>query len=452
MKLIRLFESHEAESKSTTTTLYRGDATHIDDFQFDRADPNALVGPGIYLTDSRAVAKDYTLKGNQNVIFRTLPGAADDPRAAIFQIFKERVGPKLSQTYGRFDTAVMQAGNALSRKISEMIDEITGFGHVGLSDPRRKKMDEWRNAAISFAYYYVWVAMEKEYWRWLRATYDREYNGFKKTLTGTRMIRTVNNEIVILPADQVAPISVFEIPNDYLKQTFRVNEPMPDWLMAWIVNYMKDRYGYDITTKRMDMRYQHPTRGEEWADNFPDWIEKFAQYGMRVAWGENDHTIGGKGVRPSLMDFMTGTHLGGILSNTAIVKGKVETNLWMDLIEELKDRGYHGYHYEGGRMTSGGNFAGGSETRHNAYSLWVEADVRRFRKDTENYGLSGTDERLFKRFRFDTLVKQHKAQMDRKKNAIKNFPELKGRDKFEALIDNFLKTSRLFQRGSSDAS
>ena len=51
--------------------LYRGDSSKIDQFEVGKTSLMNLFGQGIYLTDNKRVAGDYTSKGNQgNVIFR----------------------------------------------------------------------------------------------------------------------------------------------------------------------------------------------------------------------------------------------------------------------------------------------------------------------------------------------------------------------------------------------
>lgn len=55
-----------------TLVLYRGDSTAIDEFDFHKTSKHCLLGPGVYLTNSRPVADTYRTKGaNQN--FREFP-------------------------------------------------------------------------------------------------------------------------------------------------------------------------------------------------------------------------------------------------------------------------------------------------------------------------------------------------------------------------------------------
>lgn len=45
-------------------TLYRGDATNIDEFKFNKTNTYCLVGQGIYLTDKLSIANTYRTKGS----------------------------------------------------------------------------------------------------------------------------------------------------------------------------------------------------------------------------------------------------------------------------------------------------------------------------------------------------------------------------------------------------
>ena len=60
------------ELTDNTITLYRGDSSIIQQFSVDASDDMALFGIGIYLTDNKTIAADYTLKSSQHVLFKGL--------------------------------------------------------------------------------------------------------------------------------------------------------------------------------------------------------------------------------------------------------------------------------------------------------------------------------------------------------------------------------------------
>ena len=74
-----------------TIILYRGDSTSIDSFDVKKASPYALLGKGIYLTDSRDVAKTYRIKDNHLATALYEGKAANKPEALqkAFQKYAE---------------------------------------------------------------------------------------------------------------------------------------------------------------------------------------------------------------------------------------------------------------------------------------------------------------------------------------------------------------------------
>lgn len=66
---------------NATVTLYRGDAAEIEEFRLRKTSLNALLGRGIYLTDSPQVANSYRAKGNTRLEATTLGKAATKSEA-----------------------------------------------------------------------------------------------------------------------------------------------------------------------------------------------------------------------------------------------------------------------------------------------------------------------------------------------------------------------------------
>jgi len=262
--------------------------------------------------------------------------------------------------------------------------------------------------ARSYCTAYLWKISQPVLFKHLRGLFDQTYVDFKKSFEGTRMLQTVLKELVVLRDDQIGQVARFRVPKNYLDRTYRVDDPMPGWLITWIARYSHDVTGQDISTKRVDLRYNDPTKGETHADNLGDWLDKFREHGMRYAWSE--HNVGGNGENPSLLEFILGTHFGGMLQHQPVKEN--QKPLWDALIDFLITRGYKGFHYQGGRRTGGGHFAGGSPVKHDAYSLWIEKDIQGFRVSAKPLGLDGTDPRLFQRFRFDTTMNQLNQYFD----------------------------------------
>lgn len=58
------------EFANSSIVLYRGDPAKYGIHSLSKGDTGALFGQGIYLTNNRRIAGDYTVKGDQDVIFR----------------------------------------------------------------------------------------------------------------------------------------------------------------------------------------------------------------------------------------------------------------------------------------------------------------------------------------------------------------------------------------------
>jgi len=251
------------------------------------------------------------------------------------------------------------------------------------------------------------------------------------------MVKTVLDELVILPADKLTPVSVFEIPKDYIENTYRVDDPMPDWMLAWILRFSSEVSGRDLSKHPGDLRYNDPEKGEIGTDNFYDWIEKFKEYGQRFAWAE--HNIGGEGENPTLMQYTVGTHGGQsiVLDRRAKTGGD---RFWDALRKVLESRGYVGLHYQGGMRTGSDTFTGGSPVKHNAYSLWNTDDLKSFRGKTENVGIDATDPRLFQRFQFRSFMKPYADSIKRLENRLQDATDIHNPEYVEALADEWIAT------------
>ena len=63
------------ESETPTMTLYRGDVAKVGTHSVTRGDTGALFGQGVYLTNNRRIAGDYTTKGmSDDIVFSFGPG------------------------------------------------------------------------------------------------------------------------------------------------------------------------------------------------------------------------------------------------------------------------------------------------------------------------------------------------------------------------------------------
>jgi hypothetical protein len=360
--------SHLMESKNTVT-LFRGDSSEIAQFHMGELDTAALVGSGVYLTTSHDVAKDYTIKGT-NELYRSDEGGAKNPRRFMQELFWNQLHPVMSRT--------IRAAN----------DTLIYGSIVPTTSHAERKYVHSRTMQLAKPI----IASQ------FRKIYDTEYVAFKATFNNTRLMTTVRNEIVIIRDNDLGHVSRFRIPKPYLGRCLRVDDPCEDWVIEWITQVFQTiNPKFDANVSRIDMRYNDPEFGEKHADNLMDWVDKFKKYGARFAWA--NYNTGGKGENPSIMEILYGTYFGNSLVHSS------NLDLWDKLRVAAQVQEHVGLHYAGGRsMGTDGEFTGGSDTKHDVYVLWNQDDANGFRIKTKVVGIPGTDARLFSRFRFTSIM------------------------------------------------
>lgn len=431
MRLNDLFEKTKQ-----AITLFRGDSAEIEKFFTDKADAGALVGRGIYLTTSFDVAKDYTVKGQKRVLYRSEEGMADDPRGFLQDQFRAMVAPKVNKLLDAYRQTVQAELNRMTKIFQQEIANTIGIGQDAMQHPRYTELQNWMTTARSYAEARAYKASEKIFLQHVRSVYDQEYQRFKKSFEGTRMLTTVLDEIIVIPEDSIGHVSRFRVPKFYLDRFYEVDAPMPDWLLKWYMSYVGTRIeGFDPRSTKIDLRYNDPETGEKRADSFVDWIDKFQEYGARFAWGE--HYVGGQGENPTLLEIVYGTHLGQTIMYTD------DYQFWEDLRSELEERGYVGLHYLGGNRTGTDTFTGGSPVKHDAYVLWDEKDANQFRINSKEIGIDATDTSLFKNFRFKHMVKKVMDSIAWMSEGVKNKSQVANADQIDAAIDEWLQTGSL---------
>lgn len=437
MRLIELLN----ERSSDRVTLFRGDSMEIDQYKIDKTDPGGMVGSGIYLTTSFDVAKDYTVKGTSDVLYRSEQGEGDNPREFVFQTFMKNfyniTRPVIEEFYWGIASKVRKMSDIFRHEINSTI----GTGNQATEHPRHQELRMWYNTAMEYAEAYLWVSGEKQLMQILKQLYQQEYDRFKSSFKNTRMLKTVLDELIIIPEDKLGHVSRFRVPTTYLNRTYRVDDPLSDGMIKWVISYMRQNIkNFDPSRSLVDMRYNDPQKGEVRAKSFRDWITNFKTYGARYAWG--DHTVGGQDVNPSLMEIIYGTHTG-----LSLLHQNNNYQLWKDLQKYLEHEGYVGFHYNGGNRTGNNTYAGGSPVKHDAYVLWDERNVDGFRVGSKEIGVDSTDKRLFTRFRFDHVVKDVASRFTPYKELVKkNRPHLVNVSQIEADINQWLATGALIKR------
>lgn len=425
------------ERSGNTTTLYRGDSTDIKKFSMGKSDPTAMVGRGIYLTTSFDVAKDYTVKGQEGIRYKSEQGEADDPRGFVYRLFREQFSKKVYPLKEAYYTAIVREISRFEGIFQHEMDTIIGTGREARQHPRYNELMNWKSGATRFAEAYAWVAGTNVLMKKVKELYQREYKAFKATFDNTRMMKSVLGEIIVIPEESIGHVTRFRIPNSYLDKMYRVDEPIEPWLIKWIIKFI-GRYikGFDPQETKVDMRYNHPVEGEQRANSFLDWLQKFETHGARYAWG--DHNVGGKGQPPSLMELVYGTHLGQTFAYQ-------DNNVfWEDLRDVLQERGYTGLHYRGGNRTGTNVWAGGSPIKHDAYVLWDQRAIEGFRVSNKPVGINSTDNKLFSRFKFDYVVKDIQSSIEYRQKLVNEMrPKVANSDQIEIAIREWVNSGDL---------
>lgn len=99
-------------------TLYRGDSSKIDEFDFKKTDKKCLVGQGIYLTTRKNVADTYRTKGSRRVLEIIKNKTILFNGKAVHKQHAQEIA------YGRYVTQILK----------KKIEQATSFDHYGFLD------------------------------------------------------------------------------------------------------------------------------------------------------------------------------------------------------------------------------------------------------------------------------------------------------------------------------
>ncbi len=352
--------------------LYRGDSNHVESFNIEQTDPWALFGMGIYLTDNKIVATDYTKKGSDDVVFpKYISGiSSGEPRMSQSDLVRGYLKLIIDHELGFKD------------RIEAIKDELLNEQNI---ENRTKPDEYWRdreaqradNAALNAKFKARVAAEFSEYLERAKKIWAQR----KKTLT---IFKDTTGKYTLNNKKSNASISVFSIPQSYLAKTFDGEAPMPDdalnvmreVLIAFIEKQKRDKPSDDgIHNRKFDMR-AHDEHGEEGgANTFDDYIAKYKKNGARYAWRNDTH--GGDGQNPSMDMLFNGTH------NTVWK----EKDHQMYMIQQFQKLGYTGISYQGGVRV--GDAKGDSQIRgggghlHRAYVIWDGNYLNQHRIDNE---------------------------------------------------------------------
>jgi hypothetical protein len=344
--------------QADNVTLYRGDSGPVEKFELAKTDSGALLGIGIYLTDSPEVAGDYTVKGSQDIAYpsgrRGEDNSFNDPKQLTAGYLR-----KLMNDAG-FQQQMDDTKNQWQDKYYSLSRDIDWTDH----ERARKERDEMQ-AKFQADYQVVRSKM-------IRAAVAKAKAQFKAIRPNLRMVKLTTGEYIFTKVGRAASIAKFIVPTAYLERCLHAERPLPDDLLP-IMKAAFARVAHDKNPdQKWDLRVRNPKGNngdEDIGLSFDEFIAGFRKAGARYAW--TDEVRGGKGENPSLDILWNGTHSGyHVFQN----KEAQET-----LMHELMAMGYVGYAYDGGVRLAGTGARGGGGIRHNAYVLWDENAVHSFR-------------------------------------------------------------------------
>ena len=344
------------------TTLYRGDATQIDQFDSAKTGFLALFGAGIYLTDNPTVAADYTLKSSDHVLMR-----GESARDVIMTYLATIVRDKF---------AWKQFRENLLTKWREAL--YADPDHRAASG-RPYDWDKVREVSKRYE-----AGMNKERLDTLSKFLKKAKVIFKQQAPELRLIQDTTGEWALVKKDRDAYVSRFEIPEAYLAKTFNADQPMPDKVLATIKHLFLSHlagvgYGGD---PKIDMRDDN---GE--FQTFDGWVQAYKTRGIMYAWAAKDDevfdpVVKGNGKNPSFDIVRNGTHFGGSWFHD---RGNMAK-----FIAAMEKIGYVGLEYDGG-VRVGSHLRGGGGIRHRAFVFWHDDDINRFKVDVQRVSANDTE-------------------------------------------------------------
>lgn len=327
--------------------LYRGDASEIEAYMLDKTDAGALFGRGIYLTDNRDVAGDYTVKGGSDSVISDRSQEYTSSRDAIAGYINDVVNKEFNWLEVSKDIKDKHSNN--------WWDAMRGLNR---NTPEYDEMQERLQAAYKADLVAQYGKIVKEAKKLYRAR-SKDF----------RMVKNTLGSYTIVKQNRPGKISRFDIPDEYLSKTLHGDRPLSDDEIAAIGKFIESR------SSHMDLRDVNYERVASKDDqhNFWEWVRIFKKTGSHYAWRDGNSRIGGKGVNPSLDEIWNGT-FGGF---------DIFYKSGGNFIPYMQSKGYTGIEYDGG-VRIGGKNRGGGGVRHQSYVLWDADYVNGCRVEQES--------------------------------------------------------------------
>lgn len=288
-------ESLAADMSGEMVTLYRGDSFDIKNFSIAKTDPMALFGQGFYFTDNKEIAKDYTTKGSDEVLY------TGDPRSS-YQKSHNEPGPTKEETIDRYIETLAGDFDLNGNRFKSWLDRNaynrTNDYYAHRSNPKHAKRIQ---AAEK-----IWDDMKDH------------VKIFKKT-SGEWVITSKGSGI----------ITQLQIPKQWLDKCLNAEMEVAEDVLEALVYSLKES-GDRVTSDEVYRYAKH-----------------YKDYGFEYGADEDDEdpeTQGGDGFWPTWRMLYT-----GLTADSNLIDAEGQ----LILRRKLKGLGYTGIRYDGG-VTMGG--------------------------------------------------------------------------------------------------
>jgi len=328
---MKIFELKSEQSLK----LYRGDSSNIEKFDIDMTDDMGLFGIGMYLTDDPTVAKDYTLKQSEHVIYTN--EHAENPRDLVISYLDDLISKELGWEKEKQDVREEWQRKVWAMKTDGIPDDT--IHKLYKNDLQKRLQKHMKRAKVIY----------------------------RQRRTTMRIVKKTTGEYAFVKNNRSGYIMSFEIPLSYINRTIHTERPLSDQLISFLGEFIRN-HGFSGKIDMRDLDGKFLT--------FDEYIENFKSNGSYFAWSDN-RIVGGKGENPSYDVITNGTHFG------ITFFGRRE--IQKDLIEKLMEIGYVGLEYQGGvRVTGTGARGGGAIGQlHRVFVLWDTDAVYDFKTSTE---------------------------------------------------------------------
>ncbi len=345
---------------AATLTLYRGDSQHIEQFDVTKTDRDALFGSGIYLTDSPAVARDYSFARTYHHNSHPSPEAYDSQQELVADYLQHIIRVELEWANTRHNM-------------------INGF-----------RERAWAISDDKPAIEALKIEMQKAILDSYKEALKRAKAIYNQRVTDMVFVQNTLGQWKLLKRDWKGFVSHFEVPVDYANKCLHGDQPLTDAALKVIRDTIYEQWPDGMVDFRDSEGLGTP---------FDNWLHLFLTEGVRYSFG-GGRVAGGTGENPCLDEIMNGT-----LAGMHIRKHTEEK-----LLARMVGLGYVGIEYHGG-MRVGGHNRGGGGHAHRAFVFWDDHYINGCRSDTTETSVDASAPDLLKKLTPAKMVKAFREKV-----------------------------------------